>query len=127
MTIKEFASGRGVDQKTVGIYLKRHDMTYDRVNGLTEEQLKVLEEKYPLPKPVEVIEDVETMKELIKVQKELVEAQKALVRGAEKVALAEAQQLRLEDQQERIKQLEQQLADQPKYERSWFGLYRRVE
>ncbi|WP_026514112.1 hypothetical protein [Butyrivibrio sp. LB2008] len=83
---------------------------------LDEEALKVLDGKYPLPKPVEVIEDIETIKELAATRKELADTRKILIEKEEKISelqeqllvasrqivQAEAMQLLVEDKKEQI-------------------------
>ena len=56
LTLSAFARGRDVEPKTVSIYMKRHKMTYDKDKGLTDEQIAILDEVYPIPKPVVVIQ-----------------------------------------------------------------------
>lgn len=75
MKLSEFAESRGVDAKAVSAYLKRHAekakkekdsagaslFTYKPQVGLTDKQIELLDKKYPLPKPVEVVRDLETL------------------------------------------------------------------
>ena len=64
MTITEFAESRGVEPQAVNRYLLRHkDVKGTCVkNGktieLSEEALELLQKKYPVPKPVQIIKGV---------------------------------------------------------------------
>ncbi len=55
MKISEFADSRGIKQQTVYKYISRHKWKYDTELGLTDEQFTQLDQKYPLPKPVTII------------------------------------------------------------------------
>ena len=122
MRIKEFAEARGVDMKAVSRYMKRHEMAYNQETGLTDEQLAVLEKKYPLPSPVQVVEDTEARKMLIETQKALIEAQNALIKAQAQLAQAEAQKLLLEDREAQLAALKEDLS---KFEPTVFGLYKK--
>jgi uncharacterized membrane protein len=120
--IKDFAESRNVDMKAVSRWMKVHNMPYDRSTGLTEEQISILDKKYPLPKPIEIIEDTESRKMLIETQKALIEAQNALILAQSKIAQAEAQKLLLEDREKQIDDLQQEIKS---FKRTWFGLYKK--
>lgn len=122
--IKDFAESRSVDMKAVSRWMKVHNMPYDRSAGLTEEQISILDKKYPLPKPIEVIEDTESRKMLIETQKALIEAQNALILAQKQIAQAEAQRLLLEDREAKIEALEKELDS---YKPTWFGLYKKIK
>ena len=77
LTLSAFARGRDVEPKTVSIYMKRHNMTYNKDKGLTDEQIAILDEIYPIPKPVIVVnglpaeEERQLREELDEVRKKL--------------------------------------------------------
>lgn len=123
MTITEFAKAHHVQSQTISIFIKRHEDLFEghtkrvgKTIELDEEALKVLDEKYPLPKPVEVIEDIETIKELAATRKELADTRKILIEKEEKISelqeqllvasrqivQAEAMQLLVEDKKEQL-------------------------
>lgn len=134
MKIKEFADVRGIDAQAISRYMKRHGMSYDRNIGLTEKQLSVLAEKYPLPKPIYVVQDEELLREnselkdrLLKAQEAILSCQTELNRLASIEGLYEANKVLLEDKKAlleekdaAIKSLKNELAA---FEPSWFGLF----
>lgn len=114
MTITEFAESRGILPQTVSVYIRRHP----EFNGhttkdgkcvvLDEEALKILDAVYPLPKPIEVIEDTENLKKLAAAQELIIRLQQQLAEQTEKVAIAEAMQLLLEDKEKQLEEIKQQ-------------------
>lgn len=136
MTIKEFSVQRGVLDKTVSRYLKIHGYTYDRIKGLSEEQLAFLDKKYPFPKPVEIVEDTESLKRLCEAQKAIIQLQAELskYKGIEarleaSEALLEAKAVLLEDRESRIEKLEAEKEafrqEAASYKKSFLGFYRK--
>jgi len=116
LKITEFLQGRGVERQAVTRYINRHE---DVFKGHTERSGKEIEldefavaeldRKYPLLKPVTVIDGV-PQAEFIAIQKELIEShrqlealQSRMLEMSNRVAIAEAQELLLED---RTRQLE---------------------
>lgn len=84
MTITEFARSRNLKEQTVFKYLYRHNLEYDKSTGLTEELLNVLEEKYPLPRPVQIIQGLDPEEER-RLRMELEATQKALNAAKDKI------------------------------------------
>lgn len=78
-TITDFAKERNVDRDTVNAYMNNHSEIKDftklvgknRVIDTETEAYKLLEKKYPLPQPIIIQEDVETIKELSETRREL--------------------------------------------------------
>lgn len=78
--LTKFAESRGVKPDTVTTYIRRHP---EEFAGHTEQQgnkllideyaERILDEKYPLPSPVEVIEDKESREKLIKAQELIIQ------------------------------------------------------
>lgn len=62
-SLTEFAKSRNVDPKAVSIYLKRHNLKYDRSEGITDELMEILDKVYPVPKPVVVINGLDPEEE----------------------------------------------------------------
>lgn len=92
LTLSAFARGRDVEPKTVSIYMKRHNMTYNKDKGLTDEQIAILDEIYPIPKPVIVVnglpaeEERQLREELDEVRKKLDVAKDKIIELTERNA-----------------------------------------
>lgn len=92
LTLSAFARGRDVEPKTVSIYMKRHNMTYNKDKGLTDEQIAILDEIYPIPKPVIVVnglpaeEERQLREELDDVRKKLDVAKDKIIELTERNA-----------------------------------------
>lgn len=155
----DFAKQRGISRDTITQYIRRHPELFGghtEVDGkslvLDQEAEKILNEKYPLHSPVELIEDIEAIKELSETRKELAFAErkiselyKQLNESTKLLAQAEAQKILLEDKEERLKEKTQELAvakteidmerkrtDQAqmelsKYRKTFFGYYRKYD
>jgi DNA repair exonuclease SbcCD ATPase subunit len=102
ITVKEFAKQRNIDPDTVTAWIRRHpevdkDLIRHGKNILIppySTALEALEKKYPLPQPIQIIEDTESQKQLIKSQQENIELHKQiedLLKEANKNAKALAQ------------------------------------
>lgn len=124
--LADFAKERNVDRNLVTQYVRYHPEIFE---GHTTEYkrslygddvaLKALDEKYPLPKPVEVIKDPEAdnlRRQVIALQEQLLESQKQVIALTEKAVQAESVQalladkkLQLEGQIERVAGLEKEL------------------
>lgn len=81
MKIKEFIEGRDVSYSTVAMYIKRNkDMFSGHIGRsgnivLDDIAVAILDKKYPVLKPVEVIQDEELRKQLIEAQEKIIELQ----------------------------------------------------
>nr|CDL67053.1 unnamed protein product [uncultured bacterium] len=79
LKISEFIDGRNVTYDTVRRYIKRNPELFKGHTGksncitLDEVAIKLLNEKYPLLQPVEVIEDSELMKKLLGLQEKYIQ------------------------------------------------------
>lgn len=122
ITISEFAKERNVDRVAVNAWIRNHpevDKACQKqgkekiINTLTDEY-KALEKQYPLPKPVEVIEDTESRKKLIQAQELIIQMQDKLLDAQQKIAAAEATKLLLEDKEQQLGKAEQQIDKQQK-------------
>ncbi len=119
MTITEFADSRGVKVQAVNNYIKRHSSEFQghskkvgNARELDEVAIEILNKKYPLPRPIEIIEDTESQKKLIKALERLdqmrdsMESLRIELYEAEKKALAnENAVLRLEDKEKEVETL----------------------
>ena len=119
MTITEFASTRNVQMQTISVYIRRHKEKFKghiKQNGKTREldevALKLLEEQYPLPKPVTIIEGVpreeyeKALKELANTQKKVIEMQEAY---QEIMIASNTNNLLLESKTKELEQLKEEL------------------
>lgn len=111
MKIVDFAKQRGADPDTITRYIKRHPepfvghLSFDGNKMVVDDiAVKLLEEKYPLPAPVEVIKDTKSQELLIIEQKKVQELQERLMTLQEQlhenqllIADQKGQLLRLED------------------------------
>lgn len=84
LTLSAFARGRDVEPKTVSIYMKRHNMTYNKDKGLTDEQIAILDEIYPIPNPVIVVNGLSAEEER-QLREELDEVRKKLDVAKDKI------------------------------------------
>lgn len=143
MTISEFAQERNVKQQTVSTFLQRKKSPYDRKKGLTPQQYSILDKKYPLPKPIQVVEDIESIKKLVTVQAELNEAKNVIIQLQKELSdtraleasneanlrLLEAQTDILEKTKSENKNLYSEIEDLKKeinsYKKTVFGFYRK--
>ena len=110
MNISDFANTRGIQSQAIYKYLDRHPelkkMTrkVGKTLELSPEAEAALDKVYPLPKPVEVIEDKAAREELIKTQKLVIQLQQQLSEQALLLARAEATQLLLDDKTQQLEE-----------------------
>lgn len=109
LKISDFAKSRNVNYDTVRRYIKRNpDIFKDHIGKannieLDDEALKILDEKYPLPSPVEVIQDTERVNHLME---RLADLQEKLIFALEQNAL-----LQQENAELRLIQYKQELLE----------------
>lgn len=118
MRIVDFAKQRGADPDTITRYMKRHPepfeghISFDGNKMVVDEvAVKVLEEKYPLPAPVEVIKDTRSQELLIQEQQKVAALQEQLMAMKDQIhtqqlqiAKQEGELLRLEDGSKRTQE-----------------------
>ncbi len=123
MTITEFADSRGVKVQAVNNYIKRHSSEFQghskkvgNARELDEVAIEILNKKYPLPRPVEIIEDKESREKLIKALERLDQMRDSienlrieLYEAEKKALLNENAVLRLEDKEKEVEALTIQL------------------
>lgn len=106
MFLTDFAAARGLKANTVAVYINNHPEIAEHTSMvgkfkvLDEVAIELLDKKYPLPKPVQVIEDTESRKKLVEAQQTIILMQqkmlemaaenKELALKAEKVLMLEA-------------------------------------
>lgn len=125
MKLKDFATQRNVDKYTIQKYITRHPelfskcVTHER-NGyeLDDKAIQILDEKYPLPKPVEVVVDHASRDELIKTQNELLAAKDFIIKLQQELndsklllAKAESAQLLLVDKTKELESKEKEVKE----------------
>ena len=104
--LTEFAVGRNERADTIRKYISRHKNEFEghcSISGtkmeLDDVAVELLDKVYPLPKPVEIIEDTESRNELLKTQKLVIQLQQKISEQSMALAQAEATKLLLEDKE----------------------------
>lgn len=148
--LTKFAEIRQEKPDTVRKYISRHKeefaghtLSKDNKMLLDEVAVDILNEIYPLPKPVEIIEDTESRRKLIQAQELIIQLQNKIIEQSDKLALYEAQKQLLEDKERKIQEeqaradseheyalIERARADEKqaeleKFEKTVFGFYRK--
>ncbi len=123
--LTNFAESRNEKPDTIRKYINRHK---DEFEGhcsfcgtrmeIDDYAVKMLNQLYPLPKPVEIIEDTESRKELIKAQKLIIQLQQKISEQSLALAKAAANKILLEDKEEQLKEKRNEL-DEAKQEISF--------
>lgn len=150
MTITEFCKGREVDSQAVRRYIERHPEEFEGHTGkkgrettLDDEAFRILEQKYPLAKPVQIINGADpeeyaaALKKIGQLQETIIKLQQARQEDLQKLAAAEATQILLEDKEEALRELKEEYdyerekrgeaeAELKTFRKSIFGLYRKV-
>lgn len=104
MTLREFASGRGVEYNTLVQWLYRNPQIREKIRkeGRSyvvepeEEVYKVLEEKYPLLKPVEIVHDEEAREDLAQANRKIIDLYEKITELTKIAAQYETMQLAIE-------------------------------
>ncbi len=110
ITITEFSEQRNEDRDTVNAYIRKHpeiqkDVSKKGKNTVIDtasDGYALLDKQYPLPKPIEVIEDTESRAKLIKTQELVIQLQDKLNRAQMQIAQAEATKILLEDKETQL-------------------------
>lgn len=111
MKIKDFIQGRGVSYQTIRKYITNHPELFKGHTGkknciiLDDIAIKLLDEKYPLSKPVEVIEDIENLKKLMQAQELIIRLQQELNEKTEQLLESKKNEYLLEAKYEQVKDL----------------------
>lgn len=116
--LSDFADQRNVSRDTVAAYIRRnpeifegHTTKQKKALILDDEAVKMLDEMYPLPKPIQIIEDVESRQKLIQTQQLVIQLQQKIVDQTAIVAQAETMKVLLEDKEKQLEAAEKQLSD----------------
>ena len=122
VNINDFAASHGVKANAVRQYIYRHPEIQaliqeagegEQQNGVSmilgDEAIELLEKKYPNPRPVEVVEDVEThrkleaaLAEINRLQKENADTRIALTKAQGELAAIEDKSSRLEAEKDKL-------------------------
>lgn len=114
MTLKEFAESRGIDYSTLMQWLWRHPELRQQMdkNGKSyelapeSEVYAALDEKYPPPKPVQIVQDEEARQALAEAQKKIEILQDRLLQAGEQLRELEGTRLLLEQRNQELEQLQ---------------------
>ena len=116
MTITEFAKSRNIEPQAVSRYLNRHEELKKQCQKegknliLSDDVLRVLDEKYPIPKPTIIMNGVpeeehrDALEKLLKAQELIIQLQNELTDQKLLQAENEAQKLLLEDRERRAEE-----------------------
>lgn len=128
MNLTEFAVSRGIKHSALCMYINRHPELFDghlektsKGSILDDAAYEILDKKYPVPKPVQIVEDEELRRKYEELKDQIIIAQgKIQVLLEEKVAtadlIAEAKLSRelLETQDREISQKDEMISHQEK-------------
>lgn len=116
----KFAEERNEKPDTIRKYINRRKDEFEghiRIIGkqmeLDEVAVKLLEEKYPLPKPIEIVQGVnpddymEVLEQLNKAKDLVIQLQKELQTKTEQIAAAEAVKVLLEDREGQLREMKE--------------------
>lgn len=116
-----FAEQRNEKPDTIRKYINRHMEEFEghfEINGkqmeLDEVAVELLEQKYPLPRPVQVVNGVDpdeyadALKKISQLQEAVIKLQQARQEDLQKLAAAEATQILLEDKEEALRELKEE-------------------
>lgn len=116
MLLIEFAESRNEKADTIRKYINRHKKEFEGLCSfsgakmeLNEKAVELLDKIYPLPRPIEIIEDTESRRKLIQLQEAYIQLQAKMVEATTQLAQAEATKLLLEDKEEQLEKAEQKL------------------
>lgn len=116
ITISDFAKERAIDRDTVNAWIRNHEEVNkacrkagkEKTIDTSSEAYQLLEKQYPLPRPIQIIEDTESRQKLIKLQEAYIQLQGKMVEASNQLAQAEATKLLLEDKEEQLEKAEKQ-------------------
>lgn len=120
MNITDFCKGReNCERNAVSAYIRRHPELFEKHTKHSGKNLlldavaiELLSEKYPLPRPVEVVEDREAQKKIMQLQEVIIKLQAQQAELQAKAALADSLQFMLEDKNTQIEELKTELKEE---------------
>lgn len=119
MTLKEFAESRGIDYSTLMQWLWRHPELRQQMgkkgkNYILAPESEVyaeLDKKYPMPRPVQVVQDEEARQALAEAQKKIEILQDRLLQAGEQLRELEGTRLLLEQRNQELEQMKRREED----------------
>jgi DNA repair exonuclease SbcCD ATPase subunit len=119
MTLKEFAESRGIDYSTLMQWLWRHPELRQQMgkkgkNYILAPESEVyaeLDKKYPMPRPVQVVQDEEARQALVEAQKKIEALQDRLLQASEQLRELEGTRLLLEQRNQELEQMKRREED----------------
>jgi DNA repair exonuclease SbcCD ATPase subunit len=119
MTLKEFAESRGIDYSTLMQWLWRHPELRQQMgkkgkNYILAPESEVyaeLDKKYPMPKPIQIVQDDEARQDLAEARKKIEMLQDRLLQAGEQLRELEGTRLLLEQRNQEIEQLQAREAE----------------
>lgn len=124
MNISDFARSRSVDPQAVSRYISRHPelqkltTRVGKTVELTPEAERLLDEVYPLPRPVQVIQGIPAeeyealQKKYAAALEKLSQVQEIRLEEQKLVAAGEAAQLLLSDREDQLREVRQRLEEE---------------
>ena len=110
IVLKKFAEERQVQPDAVTMYIRRHKKEFEgetKKEGnkllLSETAVEKLDKIYPLPRPIEIIQDTESREKLLKAQEYIIQLQAKINEQALQIAEATNVKLLLEDKTSQLK------------------------
>lgn len=118
MYISEFAKTRNKSISAITNYIAKHEEQFKghiRKNGnksiLDDVAIGLLEKKYPMPKPIEILKDTESMEKLLKAQEVIIQLQAQINQEQKLLAQAESMKMLLEDREMQLDQLKKKIEE----------------
>ena len=109
-TISDFAEERNIDRGTVNAWIRNHPEVdkvcirkgKDKLIDTTLPEYQLLENQYPLPQMVEIVEDKESRLKLIRAQELIIQLQEKLNEVSQQVAIAQSAQILLDEKSQKM-------------------------
>ena len=116
MNIKQFAELHNQNQRTIVMYIKRHKEIFEghiikigNSKYLDNEAITILENQYPLPKPIPVIENIETQKKYVSSLEKINYLQEKILDLQKQLQESKTLKLLLEKSQEQTQKLSDEI------------------
>ena len=118
MYISEFAKSRNKTVSAITNYISKHENEFKghiRKDGnkyvLDKAAIELLEKKYPLTKPIEIVRDTESMEKLLKAQEVIIQLQAQINQEQKLLAQAESMKMLLEDKEMQLDQAKKKIEE----------------
>ncbi len=114
--LKDFAKERNVNTDALTAYIRRHKedfkghtKTKDKKMEIDKTAYELLDKIYPLPRPIEIVEDKESREKLLKAQEYIIQLQAKINEQALQIAEANNIKLLLEDKTSQLTDARQEI------------------